>query len=286
MYGQIGAGLGAIALVISGYTFMTTVNKPVRVNPATVQAAFTDHLTQNPALVSSAVSNYMNARPGVAAAAPTGEAIREYLLTNPGVIVEAINAYEAQQQLAAAAADGDLITTNAKEIFEDGFSIVRGNPDGDITLVEFADYNCGFCKRAHTEVENFVEADGNIRLVIKEFPILGDGSVLAARAALASARQEDGAKYPEFNDALMIHRGAHNEASVIRIAEQVGLDVAKLRVDMEDDAIKDQINRTYALAQKLRINGTPAFIMGDQVVRGFVPADQLELLANSAREEG
>ncbi len=285
MYGQIGAGLGAIALVVSGYTFMTTINKPVKVNPATVQAAFTDHLSQNPALVGDAVTSYMDARPG-AAAAPQGEAIREYLLTNPGVIVEAINAYEAQQKLAAAAADGDLITTNAKEIFEDGFSIVRGNPDGDITMVEFADYNCGFCKRAHTEVEKFVEADGNIRLVIKEFPILGDGSVLAAKAALASAMQEGGAKYPEFNDALMVHRGSHNETSIMAIAQEIGLDVNQLKTDMDDDAIKDQINRTYALAQKLRINGTPAFIMGDQVVRGFVPADRLEALAESTREKG
>jgi protein-disulfide isomerase len=265
---------------------MTTINKPVKVNPATVQSAFTDHLSQNPALVSDAVTSYLDARPGVVAAAPQGEAIREYLLTNPGVIVEAINAYEAQQKAAEAAADGNLITTNAKEIFEDGFSIVRGNPEGDITMVEFADYNCGFCKRAHTEVEKFIEADGNIRLIIKEFPILGDMSVLAAKAALASAMQDDGDKYPAFNDALMVHRGSHTEASVMAIASEVGLDVDKLKADMETDTIKDQINRTYALAQKLRINGTPAFIMGDQVVRGFVPADRLKALADTAREEG
>ena len=286
MYGQIGAGLGAIALAVSGYTFMTTINKPVKVNPETVQAAFTDHLNRNPALVGGAVTSYMDARPGVVAAAPQGEAIREYLLTNPGVIVEAINAYEAQQKQAAAAADGDLITANAAEIFEDGYSIVRGNPDGDITVVEFSDYNCGFCKRAHTEVEKFIKADGNIRLVIKEFPILGDGSVLAAKAALASARQADGEKYPAFNDALITHRGSHNEASIMAIADEIGLDVEKLKTDMDDDGIKEQINRTYALAQKLRINGTPAFVVGDQVVRGFVPAEQLEILAESAREEG
>lgn len=285
MYGKIGTALGALALVVSGYVAYSTGNKRINVEPAVVHGAFTDYLVGNPNTVGDAVASYMDANPG-AASAPSGDAIRNYLLTNPEVIVEAISVYEERQKIAAAAADGELIQTNAKEIFEDGYSIVRGNPDGDVTLVEFADYNCGYCKRAHSEVEEFVKADGNIRLVIKEFPILGDGSVLSARAALASRAQKSGELYPEFNDALMLHRGSHTEATVMSIAEKVGLDVETLKKDMQSEEIRTQINRTYALAQKLKINGTPAFIIGDEVVRGFVPAEQLEHFAESARKKG
>jgi len=285
MYGQIGAALGAVALAVSGYVAYSTSNKRINVEPTVVHGAFTDYLVANPDTVGNAVTGYMQANPG-AASAPSGDAIRSYLIQNPEVIVEAMAAFEEKQKVAAAAADGELIKANAKEIFEDGFSIVRGNPDGDLTVVEFSDYNCGFCKRAHTEVEKFVKADGNIRLVIKEFPILGDSSVLSARAALASRAQKDGTLYPEFNDALMVHRGSHTEETVMAIAEKIGLDVDMLKKDMQGDDIRDQINRTYALAQKLKINGTPAFIIGDEVVRGFIPADQLEIFAESAREEG
>jgi len=285
MYGKIGAALGAIALVVSGYTALMTSNQRINVDPQVVHAAFGDYLARNPETVGTSVRAYMDARPGVAAGAPSGDAIRAYLLTNPQVIVEAMAILEENQKVAAAAADEELVASNADEIFNDGFSIVRGNPEGDVTVVEFSDYNCGFCKRAHTEVEKFVAADGNIRLVIKEFPILGEGSILAARAALASRAQEDGALYPEFNDALMSHRGSHSEASVMKVADAVGLDVAALRKDMESEDVRSQINRTYALAQKLDINGTPAFIIGNEVVRGFVPAARLAEFAEAAREE-
>jgi len=285
MYGKIGAALGAIALAVSGYTAFTTSNQRINVDPQVVHAAFGDYLARNPDTVGTSVRAYMDARPGIAAEAPTGDAIRAYLLANPEVIVEAINVFEANQKLAAAAADEELVATNAKEIFEDGFSIVRGNPEGDITVVEFADYNCGYCKRAHTEVEKFVAADGNIRLVIKEFPILGEGSVFAARAALASGMQGDGALYPDFNDALMAHRGSHTEASVMKIAGEVGLDVAALEKDMQSEDVRLRINRTYELAQTLKINGTPAFVIGGEVVRGYVPADRLAQFAEVARED-
>lgn len=285
MYGKIGMALGAVALAVSGVTAFSSAGKQINVEPAVVHGAFTDYLVRNPDTVGSAVADYMTANPG-AAAAPSGDAIRSYLLANPGVIVEAINVYEAQQKLAAAAADGDLVRANAEELFDDGFSMIRGNPDGDLTVVEFSDYNCGYCKRAHTEVEKFVEADGNIRLVIKELPILGAGSVLAARAALASRAQKDGELYPAFNDALMTHRGSHTEATVMAIATEVGLDIPALREDMEGEEVRSQINRTYDLARVLKINGTPAFIIGDEVIRGFIPAERLAEYAASEREEG
>ena len=285
MYGKIGMALGAIALAVSGWTAFSSANKSINVKPQVVHAAFTDYLVRNPDTVGDSVTSYMDANPGAVSAAPSGDAIRSYLLTNPGVIVEAINVYEEQQKLAEAAADGQLVAANAEELFNDGFSIVRGNPEGDLTVVEFSDYNCGFCKRAHTEVEKFVKADGNIRLVIKEFPILGEGSVFAARAALASGMQGDGALYPDFNDALMAHRGSHTEASVMKIAGEVGLDVAALEKDMQSEDVRLRINRTYELAQTLKINGTPAFVIGGEVVRGYVPADRLAQFAEVARED-
>jgi protein-disulfide isomerase len=150
-------------------------------------------------------------------------------------------------------------------------------------VVEFSDYNCGFCKRAHGEVAKLIESDGNIRLVVKEFPILGPGSVMAGRAALASSMQQDGEKYVEFNDALMMHRGSHSEATIMAIAEEVGLDLAQLEKDMESDEVAEKLKRTNDLAEILSINGTPAFVIGNQVVRGFVPAEELEKLAEAAR---
>lgn len=288
MYGKIGAALGAVALAVSGYTAFTMSNQRINVDPQVVHAAFGDYLARNPDTVGTSVRAYMDARPGLAAdaaAAPSGDAIRAYLLANPEVIVEAINVFEENQKLAAAAADEELVASNSDAIFNDGFSIVRGNPEGDITVVEFADYNCGYCKRAHTEVEKFVEADGNIRLVIKEFPILGEGSVFAARAALASGAQKDGALYPAFNDALMAHRGSHTEDSVMKVAAEVGLDVEALEKDMQSEEVRLRINRTYELARTLKINGTPAFVIGDEIVRGYVPADRLAQFAQVAREE-
>lgn len=285
MYGKIGMALGVIALAVSSYTALTTANKRINVEPAVVHGAFTDYLVRNPDVVGDAVTSYMQANPGAATGAPSGDAIRSYLLTNPGVIVEAIGVYEQQQKIAEAEADGQLVVDNAEELFNDGFSIVRGNPEGDLTVVEFSDYNCGYCKRAHGEVEKFMEADGNVRLIIKELPILGEGSILAARAALASRAQQDSELYPAFNDALMTHRGSHDEASVMKVAEEVGLDVDTLKKDMESEVVRDQINRTYALARTLKINGTPAFIIGNEVVRGYIPADRMAEFAKVARED-
>ena len=239
------------------------------------------------ALGAASFAVYKASTPVAGAGAPDPTYIEAYLKENPQVLVASLEQYErttrqraAEQQ---AAEDIEIIASNSDELFKDGFSLVAGNPDGDLTVVEFSDYNCGYCKRAHSEVAKFIEADGNVRLVIKEFPILGPGSVLAGRAGLASAMQDDGKKYQEFNDALMKHRGSHNEQSVMKVAKEVGLDVDQLEKDMKSAEIDRQVKETYALAEKLKINGTPAFVVGNQVVRGFVPAEQLMELAKAAR---
>ena len=223
------------------------------------------------------------------AAAPSAEQMQAFLLENPEVLVQSLQRFEMQEreraQMAQAEADRTLVDDNRDDIFSDGYSLVAGNPEGDITLVEFADYNCGFCKRAHEQVSDFLESDGNVRLVVKEFPILGEGSVAAARAALA-AKIIDEEKAYAFSDALMTHRGRLDDEQVMRMARAEGFDVDALAEAMESDEVTEQIARNHALAQKLGISGTPAFVLGDHIERGFVPADRLEELAEAARGSG
>jgi protein-disulfide isomerase len=157
---------------------------------------------------------------------------------------------------------------------------VGGNPSGDITLVEFFDYNCPYCRRVAPTVTDLIEDDPNLRLVYKEFPILGPGSQFAARAALASRAQ---GKYSEFHETLMNAGRQVNEDSVIEIAREVGLDVDRLAQDMEDPAIEAAIARNLALANTLGITGTPSFVIGDEIVPGAVDRATLEGLITQAR---
>lgn len=211
--------------------------------------------------------------------------VREYILENPEIIVEAMQVLERRQERDKRAADRALLSRLSDEILNDGFSYVGGNPDGDVTVVEFLDYRCGYCKQAHEGVQALIEADKNVRYVIKEFPILGPESTFAARAALAAHRMDEG-KYAEFNDALMRHRGDLDQNAVMRIADSIGLDANRLAEELEEPEIAEQIRRTYALARNLEINGTPGFIIGDEIVRGYVPYDTLRELVETARERG
>ncbi len=284
MFDKIAAVLSIVAVGASGYAVYQTgqMTGTVSRTAAALTAQQATGTTGQTAIVdAAAIEKYM-------AENPVSDAVIEaYLRENPEVMISSLEQYQrdqrnAQQELQAAA-DIALVTDNEEEIFRDGYSLVAGNPDGDVTVVEFSDYNCGFCKRAHGEVAKLIESDGNIRLVVKEFPILGPGSVMAGRAALASSMQQDGEKYVEFNDALMMHRGSHSEATIMSIAEEVGLDLAQLEKDMESDEVAEKLKRTNDLAEILSINGTPAFVIGNQVVRGFVPAEELEKLAEAAR---
>lgn len=211
-----------------------------------------------------------------------GKAVRAYLLENPEVIMEAVNVLEQREQQAAQARDKDLIADNADAIFNDGFSFVAGNPEGDVTVVEFLDYRCGYCKRAHPVVQELIESDPNIKLVVKEFPILGPNSVVAGRMALAAV-ELDSSKYEALNDELMSFNGDLTEAMAYRIAGQVGYDIAALKEMSADEKISERLNRTYQLAQKLGVQGTPAFIIGDTVIRGFLPIDDMLSVVSQAR---
>ena len=210
--------------------------------------------------------------------------VRAYLLEHPEVLMEALQVLEARRKEAAEAAALTMVSDNADEIFNDGYSFVGGNPDGDITMVEFLDYNCGYCKKSHDEVKALLKQDGNIRFVVKEFPILGPTSRTAAKAAMAALRQDDGAKYLEFSDAMMSNRGALTDDQIWFYAADAGLDVDRLRADAESAEVQAELDRTYQLARKLEINGTPAFVIGDKMVRGFIPLEQMMQTVADARK--
>ena len=167
------------------------------------------------------------------------------------------------------------------EILHDPAAPVGGNPDGDVTLVEFFDYNCPYCRRVAPSVAELVETDPDLRVVYKEYPILGPGSQFAARAALASAKQ---GKYASFHHALMEADGQVTEQTVIEVARTVGLDIERLRADMEDPAIQEAIARNLQLANALGITGTPSFIIGQELVPGAVDLGTLLGLIDRARE--
>jgi protein-disulfide isomerase len=209
--------------------------------------------------------------------------IRAYLLDNPEVILEALEVLEQRRADSQARADEDLVAANEQALFADGRSHVFGNPDGDITIVEFADYRCGYCKQAHPMVQALLEADPNLRLVYKEFPILGPDSVLASRAAMA-ALAIDPAAYERLNDAMLSWRAGLDEGAIFALAAEAGLDEGELRARMDDPAIAEALRANYALAQGLRIEGTPSFVVGNRIVRGFVGLDQMQMLVAQARE--
>lgn len=213
------------------------------------------------------------------------EAIRGYLLENPEVILEAVNVLEQRQAEEAARADFDLVANNKDAIFDDPRSWVGGNPDGDVTLVEFLDYRCSFCRRAMPEVASLLESDGNIRLIIKEFPILGDASVIMSRFALATRSVEGPDAYKDVHDALMGLNTDPSDVTLRRLAEGLGLDGDKILAEMDSPEIDAELQDNYALAQALNIQGTPSFVLGDELLRGFLPAAEMAQLVELKRQQ-
>lgn len=198
--------------------------------------------------------------------------VRDYLLEHPEVLIEAIRAYDARQKLAAQEQQRQAVADNQDSLAEDPDSPVLGNPEGDVLIVEFFDYRCPYCKRVAENLRETVLKDGNIRLVMKEFPILGQDSVYAARAALASEKQ---GKYEAFHFALMEAKGELNEASVLAVAESIGLDLEQLQRDMLSRDVETALRKTFDLAEALDIGGTPAFVIGDEIYPGALSIEAL-----------
>jgi protein-disulfide isomerase len=209
--------------------------------------------------------------------------VRAYLMDNPEVIMEAVELLQSREAEAQAQADVNMVSDNAAAIFDDGYSWVGGNPEGDITLVEFLDYRCGYCKRAHGEVAKLLETDGNIRIIVKELPILGEDSVLASRFAIATKQVAGGDAYKAMNDALMAYSGSITVPAMRRIAETLDLDADAIEARMDSEEVTQEIAQTRALAQTLQISGTPTFVVHDEMLRGYLPYDQMRAIVDDKR---
>jgi protein-disulfide isomerase len=211
--------------------------------------------------------------------------IKEYLLNNPEVMMEVQTALEAKMDKIQGERTALAIKQNAAEIFRPAASPVVGNAKGDVTVIEFFDYNCPYCKKAFHDVAQLIEKDKQVKLIIKEFPILSKGSEEAAKVALAAKMQ---GKYWELHRALQEAQGQTNEAMALRVAEKLGLDMARLRKDMASPDVKKEIDDTRKLAAKLGIQGTPHFLVGDRTITG-APENLLEQMQKSVvevRKEG
>lgn len=245
-----------------------------------------------PALVVAAGGAWLFFDPGfqfntrqqdVATAFPKDEferRVRDYILNNPEIIMEAARRFEQRQRAAEEREATAVVKARADEIFRDKDSPVGGNPNGNVTLVEFFDYNCPYCRQVTPIMQEAEKADPQLRVVYKEFPILGPNSTFSAKAALAVHRQ---GKYLPFHKEMMLDRGVADEAKVLRIAAKIGVDVERMKSDMNDPALEAMIERNLALAQTLRINGTPGFVIGGQILRGAVDLKTLQSLIQQAR---
>jgi protein-disulfide isomerase len=208
--------------------------------------------------------------------------VRDYLRRNPDVVVEALNEYRERKQAAERRTAEVSLVAARGDLERDAATPVAGNPDGDVTIVEFFDYQCGYCKRVLPTLQSLIQSDGNIRYVLKEYPILGPQSDTAARAALAVWRIEP-ASYFKFHTALMSARGGLDEARLLDVAAGLGIDRKRLKKAMADPAVDEAIRRNHELGRSLGINGTPAFVVGNRIVPGAVDLDVLRDLVAEAR---
>jgi protein-disulfide isomerase len=225
------------------------------------------------------------AAPGASAFSPAQRkeleaVIKDILLNNPEILMEAQNALEAKMEKIQSERMAVAIKDNSAEIFRPAASPVVGNSNGDVTVIEFFDYNCGYCKKALPDVAHLIDKDRKVKLITKEFPILAKGSEEASRVALAAKAQ---GKYWDFHRAMLESQGQATEATALKVAEKLGLDMPRLKKDMASPEVKKEIDDTRKLAAKLGIQGTPHFLVGDRIIPG-APENLGELLAQNVKE--
>jgi protein-disulfide isomerase len=213
-----------------------------------------------------------------------GAIIRGYLLAHPEVLQEAIAELEKRQALAEAEKAKAAVKSNAQMLFDSSRQVVVGNPQGDVTLVEFFDYNCGYCKRALTDLMDLLKDDNKLRVVLKEFPVLGPGSVEAAQVAVAARMQDKtGKKYLDFHQRLLTGRGQADKARAMAAAKEAGFDMARLERDLASPEVKASLDESLKLAEQLGLNGTPSYVVGNDVVIGAVGLAALKDKVKQAR---
>jgi protein-disulfide isomerase len=214
-----------------------------------------------------------------------GDVVKSYLMQNPEVIRDAMQELQRRQEAAEISARREGVAKYADQLFNSKRHVVLGNPDGDVTLVEFFDYNCGYCKRAHADMERLLEEDKGLRVILKEFPVLGQGSEEAAQVAIA-VHQIAPDKFRSFYDELLMSRGAVDMARALAIAVDLGLDKAAIQAQVKDPEVGATINESYGLAQALGINGTPSYVLKDDVLVGAVGYEALKEKIKSVRACG
>ena len=211
--------------------------------------------------------------------------IRAYLLENPEVIMEAVAVLENREAAQKENMDKALIQANTDALFNDPSSWVGGNPDGDITMVEFMDYRCGYCRKAHDEVAALLKEDGNIRMIVKEFPILGEASTKSSQFAIAVMQLAGNDAYHAASEALIRLKGQPTDAALERLADTLGLDAAEILKKMDSPEVEAVIAENHALGRLMQINGTPTFIVEDQMLRGYLPLEGMQALVAEIRQE-
>ena len=211
--------------------------------------------------------------------------VKEYLVAHPEVLQEVISEMEKRQTEAESVKHKEGIKQYSQALFYSPRQVTIGNRQGDVTLVEFFDYNCGYCKRALSDLLNLMKDDPKLRVVLKEFPVLGPGSVEAAQVAVAVRMQDpSGKKYLEFHQKLLGGRGQADRAHALAAAKEVGLDIARLEKDMAGDEIKATLEENMRVAEALGLNGTPSYVVGNEVVVGAVGLAALKEKVGSARQ--
>ncbi|MCC7345819.1 MAG: thioredoxin domain-containing protein [Variibacter sp.] len=209
--------------------------------------------------------------------------VREYLLKHPEVLQEVVQELEKRQAAAEADRSKAALAQHRERVFNSPHQVVLGNPKGDVTLVEFFDYNCGYCKRALADKLEIVKTDPKLRLVLKEFPVLGPGSIEAAQVAVA-VRMQAPQKYLEFHQKLLGSRGQADKARALAAARDVGLDVARIEKDLQSPEVKATLEEVMQMSEALGINGTPTYIVGNAVVPGAVGVATLRQQIAAARK--
>ena len=210
--------------------------------------------------------------------------VKNYLVQHPEVLQEAMEALDRRQKEAEADKARVTIKDNNATIFNSTHQVVLGNPQGKVTMVEFFDYNCAYCKRALADMLDLLKTDSDLRFVLKEFPVLGPGSVEAAHVAVAARMQDpSGKKYMEFHQKLLGGRGPADKMRALAVAKDVGFDVARLEKDMNSDEVKATIEENMKLADALGVSGTPTYVVGEEVVVGAVGLDELRGKIKSER---
>lgn len=209
--------------------------------------------------------------------------IHDYLLSHPEVLIQAVQAADDKMKADAQNKAQQVLADKRKQVFEDPSSPTAGNPHGDVTMVEFFDYRCPYCKQVEPSLEKVIADDHHLRFVYKEFPVLGPVSTTAARAALAARKQ---GKYDAFHRVMMATKGQINDQTVMDVAGSVGLDLGQLKRDMESADVDKALKENLALADALDITGTPGFIVGNTIIPGAVSLDELKQAIADARKKG